>query len=256
MELDRYRALKEGRLSPEMILEWSGGEVTKPMTMNMDTNRPFSGGLFDEEIFGRMEDWENPENASKMGHIELMWPTIPELAMQKEDTRLGRYLDMSSEDLYAIAHYQARVLLDPEENGDPNLAYGKVFTNLEYLEYLGDHDKGPGETATGPTAIRELIQDKKLLEQNKNEPDPEWMLVKIIPVIPAWERPMLPIGDGKWVVSDLNDVYRKIIRHNRRMRRLIEMNEKPYVWVRDALAVQKACDQLFEMLDQRYRKIS
>jgi DNA-directed RNA polymerase beta' subunit len=82
------------------------------------------------------------------------------------------------------------------------------------------------------------------------------MLVKIIPVIPAWERPMLPIGDGKWVVSDLNDVYRKIIRHNRRMRRLIEMNEKPYVWVRDALAVQKACDQLFEMLDQRYRKIS
>ena len=256
MDLERYRALREGRVSPERILEWSNGEVTVPFTINWETGTPVPKGIFDEEIFGPMNGWQDEQNASRMGHIRLVRPVVPKIFLLEEHSRLAQYLGMEPDVLYDLVHYRSRVLLYPENPADPDLAYGMVFTNLETMEYIGEHGCFPGETATGPKAVRELIRDKKQLEKPEGDADPEWALMSVIPVVPPCDRPMIPLENGKWLTSDLNDVYRKIIVHNAKIRKLMEKKAKAYMWIKDAVELQEACDELFEMLDQRYRQVN
>ena len=291
-----FDAIKIGLASPEKILEWSRGEVTKPETINYRTLKPEKDGLFCERIFGPSKDWEchcgkykkirykgvvcdrcgvEVTKASvrreRMGHIALAAPVSHIWYFKGIPSRMGLILDLSPRTLEKVLYFASYIVLD---KGETDLMYKQVLSEAEYQEArekwgsafrvgMGaesikelmeaiDLDKEYEELseglkgATGQKRAR-IVKRLEVVEAFRESGNkPEWMIMTNIPVIPPDLRPMVQLDGGRFATSDLNDLYRRIINRNNRLKRLLELGAPDIIVRNEKRMLQEAVDALID----------
>ncbi len=291
-----FDAIKIGLASPEKVLEWSRGEVTKPETINYRTLKPEKDGLFCERIFGPSKDWEchcgkykkiryrgvvcdrcgvEVTKASvrreRMGHIALAAPVSHIWYFKGIPSRMGLILDLSPRTLEKVLYFAAYIVLD---KGTTNLQNKQVLSEQEYQEARetwGDSFRvGMGaesikelleaidldeeyaelkaglEGATGQKRAR-IVKRLEVVEAFRESGNkPEWMIMTNIPVIPPDLRPMVQLDGGRFATSDLNDLYRRIINRNNRLKRLLELGAPDIIVRNEKRMLQEAVDALID----------
>ena len=291
-----FDAIKIGLASPEKILEWSRGEVTKPETINYRTLKPEKDGLFCERIFGPSKDWEchcgkykkirykgvvcdrcgvevtkSSVRRERMGHIALAAPVSHIWYFKGIPSRMGLILDLSPRTLEKVLYFASYIVLD---RGDSDLQYKQVLSEQEYQEArekwgsafrvgMGaesiqellqsiDLDKDYEELqeglkgATGQKRAR-IVKRLEVVEAFRESGNkPEWMIMTAIPVIPPDLRPMVQLDGGRFATSDLNDLYRRIINRNNRLKRLLELGAPDIIVRNEKRMLQEAVDALID----------
>ncbi|MDR2782261.1 MAG: DNA-directed RNA polymerase subunit beta', partial [Treponema sp.] len=295
-DIQDFNSIKIQLASPDMIREWSYGEVKKPETINYRTLRPEKDGLFCERIFGTTKEWECycgkfksirykgvicdrcgvevthfKVRRERMGHIELAAPVSHIWYYRSVPSRMGLLLDMPMAALRAVLYYEKYMVIDP---GDTDLKKMQTLAEDEYAE-AQDHYGGGFTAGMGADAIRTLLEsldldamavelrakmiekgsksDKRLLKRieivenfrNSNN-KPEWMILDVIPIIPPELRPMVQLDGGRFATSDLNDLYRRVINRNNRLRRLMALNAPDIIIRNEKRMLQEAVDALFD----------
>src|SRR6185369_16275667 len=254
--------------SPHDIRSWSFGEIKKPETINYRTYRPEKDGLFCERIFGPEKDWEcscgkyrgmkykgmicdrcgvkvthSRVRRKRMGHIELAAPVVHIWFFKAMPSRLGNLLDMKTTSLEKVIYFQDYVVTDPKST---ELEKQQLLTEEEYREARTQYGEGSFEAEMGAEAVRkvlvetnskqkkkDLINRLKIVESIRDSDNrPEWMILDVIPVIPPDLRPLVLLDSGNFATSDLNDLYRRIINRNNRLRKLVDLNA-PEVIIRN-----------------------
>ncbi len=296
MSFTPFDAIKIGIASPEMILSWSSGEVTKPETINYRTLKPERDGLFCERIFGPTKDWEchcgkykkisykgkicdrcgvevtkSKVRRERMGHIELAAPVSHIWYFKGIPSRMGLLLDLTPRVLEKVLYFANYIVTDP---GFTPLEKCQILTEKEYRDmrekYEDDFDAG-----MGAEAIKKLLQQidcEQLSAQLREElanasgqkkaklvkrlevveafrqsgNKPEWMIIDILPVIPPEIRPMVQLDGGRFATSDLNDLYRRVINRNNRLKRLIQLNAPDIIVRNEKRMLQEAVDALID----------
>ncbi len=293
IDFDRIRI---GLASPEMIREWSYGEVKKPETINYRTLKPERDGLFCERVFGPMKDWEchcgkykkvryvgkicekcgveittNKVRRERMGHIELAAPVSHIWYFRAIPSRMGLLLDLSPKLLEKVLYFAQYIVTDP---GSSDLHLNQVLTESEYRQ-ARERFEGDFEADMGAEAIKKLLCNLNLEElsaQLKAElatasgqkkikivkrlevveafrlsgNRPEWMILDVIPVIPPEIRPMVQLDGGRFATSDLNDLYRRVINRNNRLKRLMELKAPQIIIRNEKRMLQEAVDALID----------
>ena len=291
-----FDAIKIGLASPEKILEWSRGEVTKPETINYRTLKPEKDGLFCERIFGPSKDWEchcgkykkirykgvvcdrcgvEVTKASvrreRMGHIALAAPVSHIWYFKGIPSRMGLILDLSPRTLEKVLYFASYIVLD---KGETDLQYKQVLSEQEYQE-AREKWGSAFRVGMGAESIKELLEaidlDKEYKELSEglkgatgqkrarivkrlevveafreSGNKPEWMIMTAIPVIPPDLRPMVQLDGGRFATSDLNDLYRRIINRNNRLKRLLELGAPDIIVRNEKRMLQEAVDALID----------
>ncbi|MBI4426234.1 MAG: DNA-directed RNA polymerase subunit beta' [Candidatus Kerfeldbacteria bacterium] len=373
-----FKAIRLKLASPQDMLSWSHGEVTKPETINYRTQKPEKAGLFAEEIFGPSKDWEcycgkykrirykgivcdkcgvevtrSIVRRERMGHIGLAAPVSHIWFLRGVPSKIGLCLDLSVQELEKVIYFANFIITNVDENlrqemlkqigaeydakkkqieteftrqqqeikqlrvkddaksgkekinekklageleaaselklqqlktlqdavelakkelksiakyqivteqqyQDLSLKYGHVFTasigaaamykllsELELDEVITRLDQ---EAAEAPeNKKRRIVRRVKLFKNfKKNGLRPEWMILTIIPVIPPDLRPMVQLDGGRFATSDLNDLYRRVINRNNRLKRLIELNAPEVIQRNERRMLQEAVDALID----------
>ena len=208
----------------------------------------------------------------RMGHIELAAPVSHIWYFKGIPSRMGLILDISPRNLEKILYFAAYIVTDPGE--DTELTYKEVLTEQQYRE-AKDKYGSAFKASMGAEAIRDLLQQidlvalsedmrKKLkessgqkkirivrrlevieaLRQSGNQPD--WMIMEVIPVIPPDLRPMVQLDGGRFATSDLNDLYRRVINRNNRLKRLLELGAPDIIVRNEKRMLQEAVDALID----------
>ena len=291
-----FDAIKIGLASPEKILEWSRGEVTKPETINYRTLKPEKDGLFCERIFGTSKDWEchcgkykkirykgvvcdrcgvevtkSSVRRERMGHIALAAPVSHIWYFKGIPSRMGLILDLSPRTLEKVLYFASYIVLD---KGETDLMYKQVLSEQEYQE-AREKWGSAFRVGMGAEAIKELLEtidlDKEYEELTaglegasgqkrarivkrlevveafrESGNKPEWMILTAIPVIPPDLRPMVQLDGGRFATSDLNDLYRRIINRNNRLKRLLELGAPDIIVRNEKRMLQEAVDALID----------
>ena len=291
-----FDAIKIGLASPEKILEWSKGEVTKPETINYRTLKPERDGLFCERIFGPSKDWEchcgkykkirykgvvcdrcgvEVTKASvrreRMGHIALAAPVSHIWYFKGIPSRMGLILDLSPRTLEKVLYFASYIVL---AKGETDLQYKQVLSEQEYQEARESWGKG-FRVGMGAESILELLQAIDLEKEYEDLTEglkgatgqkrarivkrlevveafresgnkPEWMIMTNVPVIPPDLRPMVQLDGGRFATSDLNDLYRRIINRNNRLKRLLELGAPDIIVRNEKRMLQEAVDALID----------
>jgi DNA-directed RNA polymerase subunit beta' len=345
-KLSDFSSVRLKLASPEKILGWSHGEVTKPETINYRTQRYEKDGLFCEKIFGPSKDWEcycgkykrirykgivcdkcgvevtrSIVRRERMGHIKLAVPVSHIWFLRSVPSKIGLALGMSLQDLEKVIYFSAYVIMEVNEdarqsamdqldkefkNKQKEIKEGKLEqdgsmeTNLNDLKELYRSTKEElkslkslrilseveyfnlstrfGQVFTagiGAEAVRKILERMKIGEEMKNikkELDSEeaadrkklikrlklfqgfkkadldfsWMLPTVIPVVPPDLRPMVALDGGRFATSDLNDLYRRIINRNNRLRKLIDLGAPEVITRNEKRMLQEAVDALFD----------
>jgi DNA-directed RNA polymerase subunit beta' len=328
--------------SPDDILNWSHGEVTKPETINYRTQRYERDGLFCEKIFGPAKDWEcycgkykkirykgivcdkcgvevtrSIVRRERTGHIKLAVPVSHIWFLRGVPSKIGLSLNISAQDLEKVVYFASYVVmevneearkeaverLESEYKGKQKKLKGEVVESAEKVEDLKSayqvskdelrnlkHFQILSEVeyfnlsmkyghvfkaGIGAEAVRQLLEKLNLEEEIKNidkalQDDkssdkkrmlkrlklfqgmrqsgirPEWMLPTAIPVIPPDLRPMVQLDGGRFATSDLNDLYRRIINRNNRLKKLIEIGAPEVICRNEKRMLQEAVDALFD----------
>ena len=292
-----FDAIKIGLASPEKIMEWSKGEVTKPETINYRTLKPEKDGLFCERIFGPSKDWEchcgkykkirykgvvcdrcgvEVTKASvrreRMGHIALAAPVSHIWYFKGIPSRMGLILDISPRTLERVLYFASYIVLD---KGETNLAYKQVLSEAEYQEAKEKYGRNAFRVGMGAESIKELLESIDLEKEyaelqaglenatgqkrarivkrlevveafRESGNRPEWMILTAIPVIPPDLRPMVQLDGGRFATSDLNDLYRRIINRNNRLKRLLELGAPDIIVRNEKRMLQEAVDALID----------
>ena len=187
----------------------------------------------------------------RMGHIELATPVAHIWFLKSLPSRLGALLDLKLKDLERVLYSEAYLGLEP---GETELEKGEVLSEDRYYELLDEYGDESFTAAMGGEAVLELLKEidvhalsetlrvdlaeatsmakraklskrLKVTESFKDSGNrPEWMLLSVIPVLPPDLRPLVPLDGGRFATSDLNDLYRRVINRNNRLKRLIELN--------------------------------
>ncbi|MBI1190738.1 MAG: DNA-directed RNA polymerase subunit beta' [Tepidisphaera sp.] len=208
----------------------------------------------------------------RMGHINLASPTVHIWFFKSMPSRLGTLLGMKTSDLEKIIYYQDYVVVDA---GDTELKFKQVLTEDEFRTYQ-DKLGNAFRALMGADAIRELIDKTdlsaeaaqirtdlqatkskqkikdyakrlKLIEQIRgSENDPAWLVMDVIPVIPPDLRPLVLLESGNFATSDLNDLYRRIINRNNRLKKLMDLNAPEVIIRNEKRMLQQAVDALFD----------
>ena len=270
--------------SPENILEWSHGEVTKPETINYRTLKPERDGLFCERIFGPSKDWEchcgkykkikdkgivcdkcgvEVTKASvrrdRMGHIHLAAPVSHIWYFKGIPSRMDLILDIGPKNLEKVLYFAAYIVLDP---GTTDIPFKKILTEQEYRE-LYDQYGNTFRVGMGAEAILELLKNvnleeeaAKLKEELSNTTSQKAArLIKRIEVMeafinagtkPEWMILMVQLDGGRFATSDLNDLYRRIINRNNRLARLMELGAPEIIVRNEKRMLQEAVDALID----------
>ena len=208
----------------------------------------------------------------RMGHIELASPTAHIWFLKSLPSRIGLMLDMTLREIERVLYFEAFVVVDP---GMTSLQRGQLLTDEMYLESIEEHgdefDARMGAEAVhellksmdlaaevvkvredmgntnSETKIKRLSKRLKLLEsfiESGNKP--EWMVLTVLPVLPPDLRPLVPLDGGRFATSDLNDLYRRVINRNNRLRRLLELNAPEVIIRNEKRMLQQAVDALFD----------
>ena len=362
-----FDGVKLSLASPEMILGWSHGEVTKPETINYRTQKPEKDGLFCEKIFGPTKDWEcycgkykrirykdvvcdkcgvrvtrSIVRRERMGHISLAVPVTHIWFLRGTPSSIGLVLNMSIRDLERVVYFAsyivttvdnekreralaelesefnarrndiiksydvkagepdadvkalaeaqvaeieeldtsranakaeldalARLTLLPEAKyRDLNLKYGEVFraaigaeairallAEIDMEQLVADLTE-EGENSQGQKRKKTLKRLKMLEGMKAAGIRPEWMVTTELPVIPPDLRPMVQLAGGRFAASDLNDLYRRVINRNNRLKRLIELDAPEVIRRNEKRMLQEAVDALIDNNARRERAVS
>jgi DNA-directed RNA polymerase subunit beta' len=208
----------------------------------------------------------------RMGHINLAAPTVHIWFFKSMPSRLGTLLGMKTSDLEKVIYYQDYVVTD---GGDTEMKFKQILTEDEHREAV-DKFGNAFKAMMGADAIRDLVEkldlDKeaeqlrqelrdtrskqkikdlakrlKLVEQvRKSENDPAWLVMDVIPVIPPDLRPLVLLESGNFATSDLNDLYRRIINRNNRLKKLMDLNAPEVIIRNEKRMLQQAVDALFD----------
>ncbi len=341
MRVVDLEAIRIKLASPEDILSWSHGEVTKPETINYRTQRAEKDGLFDERIFGPEKDFEcycgkyrkirykgvicdrcgvevtkSSVRRERMGHIKLATPCSHIWFLRGVPSRMGLLLDIPAQSLEKVIYFAAYIITSVKEE-----ARAKVFDDIDAewkqrskgkegeeknklkeardrarqevqslaaLHILGEVEYQTlalkygqvFEAGTGSETLRSLfggIDLKKLMKQLQEElakatPQgrkkvlarlrlcrgiiqagirPEWMFLTVIPILPPDLRPMVQLDGGRYASSDLNDLYRRVINRNNRLKYLLEIGAPDVIVRNEKRMLQEAVDAL---VDNNMRK--
>ena len=374
-----FNAIRLKVASPEDILSWSSGEVTKPETINYRTQKPERDGLFCEKIFGPVKDWEcacgkykrirykgiicdkcgvevakSVIRREKMGHIRLVTPVTHIWFLRGLPSKIGLLLDMSVQNLEKVIYFAGFIITEVKEDEKKNILkhieeefvaislklklefdnqvneikqkftqelkqkkdegaeikkelaeavkickgtydekiknlknvfkatkeeidnikVSKIISKMEHQELLSKYGD-IFEVGIGAEAIYKLlskmdlektnlilekeavknesIKKEKIIRQLKliknlivNKIRPEWMVLTVVPVIPPDLRPMVQLDGGRFASSDLNDLYRRIINRNNRLKRLVELNAPEVICRNEKRMLQEAVDSLID----------
>ncbi|MFZ3129977.1 MAG: DNA-directed RNA polymerase subunit beta' [Desulfosporosinus sp.] len=296
LDVNNFNRMRIGLASPDMIREWSFGEVKKPETINYRTLKPEREGLFCEKIFGPTRDWEchcgkykrvrykgivcdrcgvevtrSKVRRERMGHIVLAAPVSHIWYFKGIPSRMGLLLDMSPRALEKVLYFVSYIVTN---SGDTSLMKKQLLTETEYREYrekygdrfqasmgaeavkllLGemDLDKLNDELrielkeVSGQRKIR-AIRRLEVVEAFKTSGNrPEWMIMDVVPVIPPELRPMVQLDGGRFATSDLNDLYRRVINRNNRLKRLLDLGAPDIIVRNEKRMLQEAVDALID----------
>lgn len=376
-QTEEFKGVKVRLASPETIMLWSHGEVTKPETINYRTQRPEKDGLFDEKIFGPIKDWEcycgkykrirykgvvcdkcgvevtkSSVRRERMGHIKLAVPVAHIWFLRGVPSRLGMILDIGVQELERVVYFASYIISSVNEEvrqqmfdqieqeyktkkkeieqryetsiakiktaagqvpagvdkdvheaqvdteitrlkdswskemndldsirdqaraelksikkyqviselvyRDLSLKYGPVFQagigaegikqlleeiNLEEIAQNLDVTLKTLEGMAAKKALRRLKLIKSLVHSGVR---PEWMLISNLPVIPPDLRPMVQLDGGRFAASDLNDLYRRVINRNNRLKKLLEINSPEVITRNEKRMLQEAVDALID----------
>ncbi|MCI5837861.1 MAG: DNA-directed RNA polymerase subunit beta' [Christensenellaceae bacterium] len=209
----------------------------------------------------------------RMGHIELAAPVSHIWYFRGVPSRMGLLLDMSPKQLEQVIYFVNYVVLDP---GTTDLYYKQVITDKEYAEKIEQYGEGSFKANMGAEAIKDLLmaidldkdseEMKKILEESnagqkrakavkrleiiesfrKSGNRPEWMILDVLPVIPPELRPMVQLDGGRFANSDLNDLYRRVINRNNRLKRLMELGAPSIILRNEKRMLQDAVDALID----------
>ena len=209
----------------------------------------------------------------RMGHIELAAPVVHIWFFKAMPSRLGNLLEMKTTSLEKVIYFQDYVVVDP---GSTNLEKQQLLTEDEYRAAREQYGDGSFEADMGAEAVRKLLasldlvtlsvklreelgttnskQRKKDLISRlkivesicKSENRPEWMVLDVIPVIPPDLRPLVLLDSGNFATSDLNDLYRRIINRNNRLRKLVDLNAPEVIIRNEKRMLQQSVDALFD----------
>jgi len=208
----------------------------------------------------------------RMGHIELASPVAHIWFLKSLPSRIGLMLDMTLREIERVLYFEAFVVIDP---GMTPMTRGQLLTDEMYLEAIEQHGD-EFDARMGAEAIHELLRSLDLqAEVNKAREDmantasetklkrlskrlkliesfiesgnkPEWMVMTILPVLPPDLRPLVPLDGGRFATSDLNDLYRRVINRNNRLRRLLELNAPDIIVRNEKRMLQEAVDALLD----------
>ena len=208
----------------------------------------------------------------RMGHIELASPVAHIWFLKSLPSRLGMVLDMTLRDIERILYFEAYVVTDP---GMTSLNRGQLLTEDDYLtkteEYGDDFSASMGaeavrdllanldineeiemlrremESTGSETKIKKISKRLKVLEAfNKSGIKPEWMILSVLPVLPPDLRPLVPLDGGRFATSDLNDLYRRVINRNNRLKRLLELKAPDIIVRNEKRMLQESVDSLLD----------
>ncbi len=209
----------------------------------------------------------------RMGHIELAAPIVHIWFFKAMPSRLGNLLDMKTTSLEKVIYFQDYVVIDP---GDTDLERQQLLTEEEYRSAREQWGEGSFEADMGAESIRKLLatldlvtlsQDlrQQLIDTNSKQKRkdltnrlkivesirdsdnrPEWMILDVIPVIPPDLRPLVLLDSGNFATSDLNDLYRRIINRNNRLRKLVDLNAPEVIIRNEKRMLQQSVDALFD----------
>ncbi len=360
-----FSAIRLKLASPERILDWSHGEVTRPETINYRTQKPEKDGLFCEKIFGPTKDWEcscgkykkirykgivcdkcgvevtrSVVRRERLGHITLQVPATHIWFLRGLSSKIGLLLNLGIQSLEKVIYYASFIVTDVDEtlkdatieqikseykskiksiDNDYNNQIKKIKENggedseseikeatkakAERLARL-DEDFGSTqkelkelkpllilseqqyqslsmkfghvfEASIGAEAIRKLLEKidldasianlenklkdavdskkekfvkrlKLLKSFRNNDIRPEWMILTVLPVVPPDLRPMVALDGGRFAASDLNDLYRRVINRNNRLKQLIDLNAPEVICRNEKRMLQEAVDALID----------
>ena len=337
-----WNALRLSLASPERILSWSRGEITKPETINYRTQRSEKHGLFDEKIFGPERDYEcycgkykgirykgivcdkcgveitrSIVRRERMGHIELVTPVAHIWFLRSMPSRMALLLGVAASDLEKVIYFAGYIVTKVQEDTKKRLlaeleaeyktkhksmndekerdalkermtvakteiesvVVGRVFDEMAYhrhsvryatlfeakigAEAIYDIFRGMDLPAlkvklevrypSAPAAEREKLAKRIALITSliAAETRPEWMFLTKIPVIPPALRPMVALEGGRHATSDVNDLYRRVINRNNRLKKLLDIHAPEVILRNEKRILQEAVDAL---LDNSIRK--
>ena len=292
-----FDAIRISLASPEKILSWSHGEVTKPETINYRTFKPERDGLFCAKIFGPVTDWEclcgkykrmkhrgvicdkcgvevtqAKVRRERLGHITLATPVSHVWFFKGLPSRIGHLLDISLRELERVLYFEAYVVI---ETGDTEFKENQLLTEEQYRKAKEEYGS-KFRAQMGAEAIKELLKRANIEELSselrvkmrsetsaqkklkfakrlkvvdsfrRSTNRPEWMILDVIPVIPPELRPLVPLDGGRFATSDLNDLYRRVINRNNRLKKLMELRAPDVIIRNEKRMLQEAVDALFD----------
>ncbi|UYZ85043.1 DNA-directed RNA polymerase subunit beta' [Entomomonas sp. E2T0] len=208
----------------------------------------------------------------RMGHIELASPTAHIWFLKSLPSRIGLLLDMTLRDIERVLYFESYVVIDP---GMTTLEKGQLLNDEQYFEALeefaDEFDARMGAEAirellmqidlefeinrlreeipqtNSETKIKKLSKRLKLMEAFKNSGNkPEWMILTVLPVLPPDLRPLVPLDGGRFATSDLNDLYRRVINRNNRLKRLLDLAAPDIIVRNEKRMLQESVDALLD----------
>jgi len=209
----------------------------------------------------------------RMGHIELASPVAHIWFLKSLPSRIGLMLDMTLRDLERVLYFENYVVIEP---GLTDLQYGQMLSEEEYMDAQDTYGMDAFTANIGAEAIREMLaqidleaeaeqlraelkeatgelKPKKIIKRLKvvesfleSGNRPEWMILTVVPVIPPELRPLVPLDGGRFATSDLNDLYRRVINRNNRLKRLIELRAPDIIVRNEKRMLQESVDALFD----------
>ena len=209
----------------------------------------------------------------RMGHIELAAPVSHIWFMKSLPSRIATLLDMTVKDLEKVLYFEQFIVVEP---GLTDLKKGEIITEDQYIDYQDEYGEDSFSASIGAEAIEQMLinidleADRDKLKQDLQETKselkktkitkklklvesfissknkPEWMILKVLPVIPPELRPLVPLDGGRFATSDLNDLYRRVINRNNRLKRLIDLRAPDIIIRNEKRMLQESVDALFD----------
>jgi DNA-directed RNA polymerase subunit beta' len=209
----------------------------------------------------------------RMGHVELAAPVAHIWFLKSIPSKIGMFLDMTLKELERVLYFESYVVIDPK---DTPLKQRDLISEEKYREIREKYGDDALEAGVGAEAVKQLLQQVNVeelaehlrfeMKETQSEAKrkkfakrlrviesfrdsgnkPEWMILDVIPVIPPDLRPLVPLDGGRFATSDLNDLYRRVINRNNRLKRLLELNAPDIIIRNEKRMLQEAVDALFD----------
>src|SRR6266581_1149394 len=257
--------------SPEAIRSWSKGEVKNPETINYRTFKPEKRGVFCDRC--GVEVTLSRVRRDRMGHIELAVPVSHIWFFKCMPSRIGLMLDMTARNLERVIYYEDYLVIEP---GNTPLKQHQLLSEMEFREARQTYGTEGFIAKMGAEAVREALSKvdlhkqieqlqvamtetkskqirKKIAKRIKlfqgflsSKSRPEWMVLTVLPVIPPDLRPLVPLEGGRFATSDLNDLYRRVINRNNRLKNLLQLKTPEVIIRNEKRMLQEAVDALFD----------